>query len=80
MNYFSSDYKLGILDFGMMLTIDNDYKFTNYMLDNDICNFNRFIINYLKNENNFFIDLEKIFKLIKESKGFRTVIDVVSAL
>ncbi len=46
----------------------DSYLSNSYLLDFDISNINRFFINYFKNTNNYYIELEYVFKILYESK------------
>jgi hypothetical protein len=49
--------------------LQNDFNNkTNYLLDNDVSNLNRFIINYLKNPNSdLYINIERSFTILEEN-------------
>ncbi len=51
----------------------NDYFSSPYLLDYDISNINRFFINYFKSDNNYYIELEHIFKILYESKTISNI-------
>jgi hypothetical protein len=49
------------------------YDFINYMFDNDIFNFNRFMINYFKHTNNFHIELRSSFENITSNETYKQI-------
>ncbi len=53
--------------------IQQNYSFTHYMFDNDIFNFNRFMINHFKHNDNFHIELSESFKNIKSNENYKRI-------
>jgi hypothetical protein len=53
--------------------IEENYSFINTMFDNDIFNFNRFMINHFKHNNNFHIELSNTFNKIRNNETYKNI-------
>jgi hypothetical protein len=53
--------------------IQENYSFINTMFDNDIFNFNRFMINHFKHNNNFHIELSNAFEKIRNNETYKKI-------